>query len=168
MAKGEMNLLFEPLDAGGKELEEQVTAMEARMSSMIVPLTEVVEAFHKIESEIFTSDGGSHPWAELAQPTIDYKEFYSYPEQTLWRTMDLMESLIGGDNGVKIITPFEAVVGTNVPYAQYHQEGTETMPERQIIPDEATMLTLLVLAVESYLFTGVAAKASDSMIADLA
>jgi len=164
----DVGVVFEPLDEGGDALLAKTKSMAVRMANMTPALAVAVEGFHKIESEIWTSNGGKFNWAPLAQPTIDYKKHYGYPEETLWRTMSLMESLLGGEGSVELISPSLAIVGTNVHYAQYHQDGTETMPQREIIPDEATMLTLLTLAVESYLFTGAAAAVSDVTIANLA
>lgn len=165
----EVVIVFEPLKMGGDALLQKTKDMAIRMMNMAPALAVVGEGFHRLEEEMFSSNGGKWDWEALAPSTVEYKAYKGFPEETLWRTMSMKDSLTGsGADSVNIVTPSYAVFGTNVRWSQYHQEGTEIMPQRQIIPDEATMLTLLTIAVESYLFTGKATSATDATIANLA
>jgi hypothetical protein len=129
--------------------------METRIADMAIPLTAIVASFHKLEEHIFDSNGGGWGWAPLADVTAEYKASKEYPEETLWRTMDLRNSLVGtGEGAVSMISPFEAMVGTDVVYAQYHEDGTETMRARPIIPQLSTLETLLTTTVQAWIDSG--------------
>ncbi|QKY78961.1 hypothetical protein Jinkies_13 [Arthrobacter phage Jinkies] len=48
---------------------------------------------------------------------------------------DLKKTMTMPGKGIYIIRPTSMTVGTAVPYAKYHQNGTPTMPARKLIGD---------------------------------
>lgn len=93
-------------------------------------LSDVME---KVEQDQFDSEGHGQ-WATLADSTLAEKQRLGFPEQILVRTGDLKDSLTDPGRAASK-QPFSMTWGTDVPYAIYHQLGTEKMPERQVIPD---------------------------------
>jgi len=76
--------------------------------------------------DIFKTQGKSQgiEWAPLKQQYLKEKIRKGYSEKTLIRTSTLMQSWTWR------LRPWEAVVGTEVPYAIYNEMGTYKMPAR--------------------------------------
>jgi len=98
------------------------------------PLWELVKPVAAdVEEEQFGSRGEG-AWPALAASTLMRKEAGGWPSDPLVRTGDLKASLT--DPGRAADTgPRHMIYGTDVDYAQFHQEGTRRMPQRQVIPD---------------------------------
>jgi phage gpG-like protein len=72
-------------------------------------------------------------WSPLSPPYARWKA-KNYPgKPILQRTGKLMESMTQRPFGIDEITDKSMTIGTDVPYAQYHQRGTEHMPARPLI-----------------------------------
>lgn len=83
----------------------------------------------------FASEGErfGHAWAALSPKYAAWKAMH-YPGKTILRREDrLYESLTVRPMAVERITKDSATVGTNVPYAKYHQRGTSKMPSRPFL-----------------------------------
>lgn len=85
-----------------------------------------------IEQERFDTRGYG-AWPELAASTLAQKAAHGFPLDPLIRTGALRDSLTdpgtaGADRG-----PKHFVWGTDIEYAQYHQDGTEKMPQRKVL-----------------------------------
>jgi HK97 gp10 family phage protein len=77
-------------------------------------------------SELFKTEGASLgvEWAPLREAYLKQKLKKGYSEKKLHRTTTLAQSF------TSVVRPFEAVVGTPVEYAKYHETGTRKMPKR--------------------------------------
>lgn len=74
-----------------------------------------------IEVERFATAGHGE-WPPLAPATLIEKERLGFPPDPLIRTGDLVESLTDAARAARM-DPQSMSWGTDVPYAQYHQEG---------------------------------------------
>jgi phage gpG-like protein len=85
----------------------------------------------QIETERWDTRGYGG-WAPLAESTVAQKAAHGFPLDPLIRTGELRDSLTdpnrAGDKG-----PKQFSYGTDVPYAEYHQEGTDRMPSRPVL-----------------------------------
>lgn len=84
-----------------------------------------------IETERFDTRGYGE-WPALAASTLAQKAAHGFPLDPLIRTGTLRDSLTNpmqaGTKG-----PQQFVWGTSVPYAKYHQDGTDKMPQRKVL-----------------------------------
>jgi len=66
-------------------------------------------------------------WAALAPSTLAQKRRLGYPDSILTRTGKMRRSVnsVADARGV--------LIGVDVPYAIFHQQGTRKMPQRRIL-----------------------------------
>ena len=79
---------------------------------------------HQFDTE---SDPDGVPWAALAPSTLKEKRRLGYPDHILTRTGKMRKSAIA------IADAKNALIAIDVPYALFHQEGTDKMPQRRIL-----------------------------------
>jgi len=100
------------------------------------PVWPVIEDdFYSLEARQFQSEGvagGGEKWAPLSPEYAGYKEAHFPGAKILERKGDLARSLSNANdpNAVHIRERKMLTLGTRVPYARYHQEGTKHMPAR--------------------------------------
>lgn len=102
---------------------------------------EIVKDFRDGEARQFETEGayGSGGWEPLAESTLVHKSQEGFPMAIMVRTGRLKESLVGKAGGtIEELRPLSLRLGTSVPYAGYHQDGTDAMPQRRLIdlPEE--------------------------------
>lgn len=77
-------------------------------------------------------------WAALSPKYRIWKQAHYPGQPTLVREGDLRESVRWsghvGVGGIFDAQPAFVLVGTSIPYAKFHQYGTETMPKRPFLP----------------------------------
>ncbi|NEP56008.1 MAG: phage virion morphogenesis protein [Symploca sp. SIO2G7] len=66
-------------------------------------------------------------WAALAPSTLAEKRRKGYPESILTRTGKMRNSVLAIADARSIL------IGVDVPYAIFHQQGTRKMPQRRIL-----------------------------------
>ena len=115
----------------------------ARIQGLAERAADASPAFEAVGSEwlaefrdMFHSEGSSagHPWEPLQVDYAVWKEEH-FPGQTILRRTDrLYDSLTepGGPDNIFEVGPNSVRVGTTVPYADYHHEGTPKMPQRSL------------------------------------
>jgi phage gpG-like protein len=99
------------------------------------PIWPVIEdEFYAQEKDQFRTEGeeGGDKWAELSPEYAGWKAAHFPDKPILERTGDLVESLTNPNsvNGVRREERKTLTLGTLLPYALYHQQGTENMPAR--------------------------------------
>ena len=105
-------------------------------------LTEIVQ-------EQFNTEGSrTGGWAPLSDRYASDKVRQFGNQPILVATGEMRESLLGGSGGIQRQQGNDQMVfGTSVPYAVYHQAGTQRMPQRRILDmteaDRRTMMKLL-------------------------
>jgi hypothetical protein len=135
-------------DANGLALmRRRVATWELRLNDLSEPLTQVGLDWQDEFTANFVGEGGVYGgWAPLAPSTVAEKARLGYGGGTLVRTGALMDSMTrrGAGGNVFNVTPRSLEVGTNIPYAAYHQQGTYKMPARHIIGLSWNMKQLVV------------------------
>jgi len=81
-----------------------------------------------IEEKRFAEHGPG--WAALAESTIRQKSAKGYPLDPLIATGDLRDSLTQESRAADV-SRMRMTWGSDVPYATFHQEGTDRMPQRK-------------------------------------
>lgn len=94
-------------------------------------------------------------WTPLSPEYAARKPAPPEPYGILYRSGALFESLSqdGGDH-VRTATATQGTYGTTVDYGQYHQTGTEKMPQRRIIRIRDKFRELVMYAVQKWILTG--------------
>lgn len=122
-------------ELGFAEADAQLEQMILRAISLEATAFPVIaEDFRRMQAKRFDNNGPG--WAPLAASTIARKSRKGYPtNKILHATGVLRDSLTksGAPGSVVRVTPDELFMGTHVPYAQYHQQGTKRMPKRVIV-----------------------------------
>lgn len=104
----------------------------------------------QIEPTWFDTEGQG-TWAPLNPRYAAQKERRWPGRPILVASGALLESVTGGTGFVKIITPTALALGTNIPYAIYHQRGTTYMPRRAVIDLSKENRTVISKIVQRYL-----------------
>lgn len=101
----------------------------------LIPLWERFEVeLSAIEQERFDTRGYGE-WPALSASTLAQKAAHGFPLDPLIRSRDLIDSLtsFGHDQSASTKGPQQFTWGTSVPYAAYHQDGTDKMPQRKVL-----------------------------------
>jgi hypothetical protein len=124
-------------------VEKKLLALPARLNNLRgLMKQEIAPAFNRMLLRHWESKGAAfgHRWAPLAASTIAAKTRKGTVSKGILRDSDhLFKTLFrerSTDSRLQVVAGglrFQGNVG--VPYALYHQVGTEFMPERQVIPD---------------------------------
>jgi len=123
--------------AGDVQLNRAFSRFTEDVKDFSEPLQEMVDDFHKvIEPKQFSSEGsrGSHGWARLSTDYGAWKA-KNYPGRKILVLTGLMQESLFGENpwAIEEVKPLEMTVGTKLPFALYHQQGTTKMPARPVI-----------------------------------
>lgn len=90
---------------------------------------QITEGFVKREG-LWFSRQGEGTWPPLSDAYRDWKLKHYGSRPLLVRTGDLKESLTDPHKAVLAETDHMLVLGSNVEYAPFHQDGTQKMPAR--------------------------------------
>lgn len=110
--------------------------MFARSSDLSGVLKWAGRELEKANVANFASQGSvsGHPWDPLDPDYARWKMAHYGPAPMLVQSGALLRSLsYFSRRGPNFIRTHEAVFGTSVDYAKYHQTGTRFMPRRKII-----------------------------------
>jgi phage gpG-like protein len=115
---------------------------------------EVIEHLERGAKCQFDSHGvyGSGGWAPLAESTLRRKRAKGFPPDILRATGRLEDSLTVEDHPehVQVATTDSLWWGTTVPYAGYHQHGTDNMPMRKVIEPPEGSRRYMVRILQRY------------------
>lgn len=93
----------------------------------------IAAEFYQIEADQFSSEGGRvNPWEELSAGYAKFKAVEYPGKPILQRSGALLNSLTNQNDEHAIYDPQPdaLTLGTSLPYPQYHQAGTQKMPQR--------------------------------------
>jgi phage gpG-like protein len=110
-------------------VSRRITRLMANARDMQPAMEEIADDFARDNARRFAAQGPG--WAPLTASTIRSRRYPGKP--ILSQTEALKNSLTSRPLGVERITNNNAVLGTNVPYAGFHQSGTSRMPARRIV-----------------------------------
>lgn len=120
------------------------------------PIWPVIEDdFYAQEKDQFATEGaeGGEKWKELKPETVGYKEAHFPGKPILQRTGDLYASLTNPNdpNTVRMEERKTLTLGSRIPYAIYHQTGTEKMDARPEIELTEAFKRTTMHHVQTYL-----------------
>ena len=98
------------------------------------------EALEDAFEEVFAKEGnvdGYQSWARLSPPYARWKNQHHPNKSILVLSGRLRGSLT--KNPVVTMNPREMIYTSNVPYAKYHEHGTDNMPQRSIFDRAASV-----------------------------
>lgn len=143
---------------GDRQLDRKLLRYADRVGDLEPVFDELADDFLSIETRQFSSEGrfASGGWAQLAESTVA-RRGSAHP--ILDDHGDLRASLTdaAAKGAIRQITSDSLFVGTDVDYAQYHQQGTRRMPRRRPVEFREADRRRWVKAIQRYLTTGQAA-----------
>jgi phage gpG-like protein len=115
-------------------VDKTLENFQAALADEAPALQAIADDFREMIAQQFSSEGRAEgtPWPPLAPATLRRKRAGA---PILFRTGALLESLRGpsGANHVEEIDASSLTLGSRLPYAMFHQLGTQRMPARPII-----------------------------------
>lgn len=129
-------VLFQIEFAGEVQLSRVLSRVTDRAQNLRPFLDRIGEYLREVAQEQFESEGGrSRAWRPLSPGYAAQKLARFGQRSILVATGDLRDSLsrTGGRHIEQVIGEDSLKFGTSVPYASYHQGGTERMPQRRIL-----------------------------------
>lgn len=125
------------LDPGGTLFARRFDRFVSDLTDLSPAFDQMAEEFYDWEEQAFDSAGASAGagWRPLSPRYASWKA-KNYPGRgVLERELNLRRSLTGpsGPRAVHSIGSRRMEIGTEVPYAVFHQEGTGRMPARPVI-----------------------------------
>lgn len=121
------------VELNGKVILERFDRMVTAAHDTSVPNRQLATQLYGWTQRNFQSGGSMQTpvWAPLKASTAKQKARKGYSPIPLIRTGHLRQSF----------RPFwnkeQAGIGSEVPYAQYHEAGTERLPQRAMLPPES-------------------------------
>lgn len=118
------------------EFQKSIDKATKELSDLTIPLTLISQDFYKSEKAIFQlKSPGQYP--DLTASTKRQKRKLGYQVYPiLKRTGRLEQSLTQPDSNESINQIQQKktlIIGTRVPYATYHQNGSGNLPERKVL-----------------------------------
>ena len=147
--------------AGDKQIERELLRWNDRALDA-QPAFEAIGEFLIAETELQFETEGKHAsggWKPLKRATVAAKRRKGLRLQILQATGTLRATLTerGTPGMIFETTPTGLRFGSHVPYAEFHQTGTRTMPRRRPIElTEATRRTVVKM-LQAYIVKGAAA-----------
>lgn len=112
----------------GKQVSKLMKELNSKVKNLEPPLQGWGGYMEEETEKQFVSqvDPDGQPWAALAPSTLEQKRRQGYPDDILTRTRKMRRSVkaIASSRSVEIRIDFPA---------QFHQEGTDKMPQRRIL-----------------------------------
>jgi phage gpG-like protein len=141
-----------------------IDVMARQLARYIDRVDDLRPALHRIarnlaahNAENFDTEGVTGVygrWAPLSPKYRAWKEKHYPGKPILVRTGALRRELTGSPLGIEDVTTRSIRMGTNVPYARYHQTGTHRMPRRQPVSLNEQMRRDMVKTLQRFCQTG--------------
>lgn len=125
----------------------------------VSPAWEVIaDRFAAAERKQFDSEGayGSGGWAPLSEDYGAWKANVRPGAPILVFDGELRKSLTERPFGVEVIGPDSMVIGSDVEYGLYHQQGTDRMPRRRPVELPENERRQWVRILQRFIITGYA------------
>ena len=116
-----------------KELRKNLDTFSKKLDDLSPFWESFTPVVQNLFRDVFINEGnvpGFSKWAALS-PLYSAWKSANYPGQTILRLTDRLYNETV-NNPIVTISPNEMTYGTNVPYAQYLEEGTSKMPPRPL------------------------------------
>lgn len=142
------------VEPGGYVFARRFTRFVSALTDTEPLIEELVTYVQDALGRAFDSEGASSGslWAPLSEAYRLWKARHYPGRGILVRTGRLRASLTGsGGDSIRVVAGRRGEVGTNVPYAIFHQGGTSRMPARPIIRLSSKDRAAMTLMVHRYL-----------------
>lgn len=120
---------------GDVQFSREILRVGANAGNMRPAFDKVHDSIRGVEKKQFGSQGAAYSggWAPLAASTVRYKAARGLDPRILHATGRLRRSFTtkGDPDHVYRASADEMFVGSRVPYAKFHQLGTQRMPRRR-------------------------------------
>jgi phage gpG-like protein len=117
-----------------KPVENALATFEESLADQSPALGAIADDFRVMIAQQFATEGRAEgtPWAELTASTLRRRRASA---SILYETGALLRSLTepGAAGHVEELEGYSLTLGSQLPYAGYHQSGTRRMPARPII-----------------------------------
>jgi phage gpG-like protein len=114
-----------------------IRAVGDRLDDLRIPFSYLARDFEKIMERNFRSEGqySGTPWAPLSPKWAAYKRKKGKDHGILQFNRTLMESLTRSNarGAVRTVRSDEMILGTRIPYGEFHVTGTRRMPRRNFL-----------------------------------
>lgn len=139
---------------GDTVLDRELLRFTERLGDLTPAFEAIADDFLAIEERQFASEGGGN-WRPLAASTLERKARLGLDHRILHATHRLRNSLTqkGNAEAIRRITADEALLGTSVPYAFFHQQGAGVPRRRPVELSEADKRRW-VRSIQSWLVGG--------------
>lgn len=120
---------------GDDDLILRLAGIRSRALDLRPAWPSVADAFADQEQRVFATQG-AYPgpsWAPLDPQYAAWKAANGFSPRILVRTGRLRDSVTVRPLAVEDFHEQYADLGTDVPYARYHQDGTGAMPQRKFV-----------------------------------
>lgn len=136
--------------AGVAQVDARLDRLDVAAANLFSTWLKATELLEAAEQSQFESEGafGSGGWKPLSEAYAAWKEQHYPGKPILQREGALFDSLTeqAAPGAIRDIFPNFMQFGTSVPYAVFHQEGTDTMPARPpLIMPPATRVAITAL-----------------------
>lgn len=146
-------ITFEVL--GSREIDRTLTRITHDITDAGPLWQSLANRFATLEAQQFATEGIAAGGWEPLSPRYAAWKARKYPgAPILTRTGKLRRSLTVRPFGIERITPDSMTIGTDIPYATYHQHGTARMPARPIVAMTEATRRDWVKRVQRYVITG--------------
>lgn len=141
---------------GDAQVDRTLLALSAHAADARPAWNALADRFVRAERAQFGSEGAyaSGVWAPLS-PRYKARKEREYPGRPiLERTGRLVGSLTRRPLDVEVITASTMRIGTSVPYAKFHQRGTDIMPRRRPVELPESERREWVRLIQRFIITG--------------
>jgi phage gpG-like protein len=146
------SLELEIREQGSKLAALHVAQLGERAGNPRPAFERIGREMQREEARYFQSRGAGK-WPPLAMETEAIKSAEGSPSQPLVASGRLRDSLVG--HGAVKVTPHSVGVGTDVPYARFHEYGTASMPKRPpVVPASPRLNRMARDEVSRYVVKG--------------
>lgn len=141
---------------GQTRIKVQLRRFSSAASDMRPGFERIADWFADEERRLFDSEGSAYPpgWPALSPRYADWKRRRVGNKPILEFTGRLRRSLTRRPFGQEFISRDTLTVGTDVPYARYHQRGTGRLPRRPpLIKQNRAVKTRLTKMLQEHLLS---------------
>ena len=110
-----------------KILGQLIGVIEDRKREIMEPVEKIIVEDTRLRFKLGVDPQG-RPWAPLKEATLRSRRRKGRQDQPVLSDSRTLRNSIESSS-----TNDEVIIGTNVEYAKYHQEGTSRMPQRKIL-----------------------------------
>jgi phage gpG-like protein len=133
-------------------------SMGRRTRNLYPVMQYIAQDFERVMEDQFDSEGASTgtEWAPLSDDWWEHKVNVGKDHGTLQYNQKLVQSLTdsGAPGAIRDVSNNEVTMGTSVPYAIFHIEGTGRMPRRNFMRIPANTQRHWVAVLNRYIMTG--------------